>query len=270
MSYGDNITWGRGKGCDFLNERCITEDLRALDTEFCVDTDYVSSCTHHHLAKGVCSITRYVSPVPDAYQYFKDDHIGGADGDLDYCPHILQFWNGDCRNTDYNMRDNMYFEEFGHGSRCIQGTFVPDGHVPHLHAGCYDVTCLNDRAQIRIGEHTVECFFNGMSSTATIPGFEGKVICPDSNALCSTAIPCINGCTGRGVCVAGTCNCDEGYFTADCSCKCDKICLTCSGASSFCTSCHPEMVHSSSAGTCSCDLHASNTTDDDDWFMEPF
>jgi hypothetical protein len=64
MSLGDNVTWGRDKSCFFLTEKCITEKFKPLSSEFCVDTDYVSSCNHDHTHKGVCSMTRYHTPVP--------------------------------------------------------------------------------------------------------------------------------------------------------------------------------------------------------------
>lgn len=63
-SYGHDVTWGYKAGCAFLNDKCIAQDLTATFKEFCVNTDYNSSCSYNRLHKGVCSMTRYTSPIP--------------------------------------------------------------------------------------------------------------------------------------------------------------------------------------------------------------
>jgi hypothetical protein len=111
-------------------------------------------------------------------------------------------------------------EEFGYESRCVEGTFAPSGKATLPHGTCHRISCLADRAIIHIGEHEVECYFNGMSNNTKIPGFDGEVKCPTSNILCNKKIPCYNSCNGLGKCTDDGCVCDEGYYGLDCSMKC--------------------------------------------------
>jgi hypothetical protein len=181
---------------------------------------------------------------------------------------VIPFWNGDCRNSDFEVYESLYDEKFGINSRCIEGDFVKADSLPHLHSSCHEVTCLSDRAVITIGTTTVDCFFNGFSNKKEVEGFEGSVICPDSNILCAD-VPCFNACSGHGKCISSVCTCDDGFWGVDCSKKCDLSCLGCNGGSSSnCTSCSSGIVFTGSS--CVCSNNTADNGNDDDWFVEPF
>jgi len=52
-----------------------------------------------------------------------------------------------------------------------------------------------------------------------VAGFEGFIDCPDPVAFCATSNPqyCRAGCSGRGQCIDGICQCPEGWGGPDCA-----------------------------------------------------
>ena len=82
------------------------------------------------------------------------------------------------------------------------------------HAACVKVIeCHSDSVDLEIGGQEVTCSFDG--GNVEIPGFDGVLNCPSSNILCQ-AMPCMNHCSGLGVCKNGVCECDNGSNEPDC------------------------------------------------------
>ena len=168
-----------------------------------------------HLHKGYCNLAD-VGTIPSAYQYFSDPDQGGSDPFLDYCPVIKQRSGGNCRGHDLvksDLEDDKWEEEAGENSRCVEGTFVKSGN-PYDHAACVKVVKCNDaNVELEIDGNSVICPFTG--GDVSISGYDGVVNCPSSDILCAD-MPCMNHCSGLGVCKNGKCICDNGSSYPDC------------------------------------------------------
>jgi leishmanolysin len=248
-SHSNDILWGAGQGCDFLNRRCVING-KAQFAEFCDKLE--SKCSYNHMHGGYCSITNYDTPFSPYYQYFSSPFLGGDDSLADYCPYARRYANRNCRGLNYTP--NIVLEEYGEevclDCRCVEGTFLKDGYVSNnsLHASCIRVlSCDDTKAILKIGDSTVDCPFTG--GTVTVPGFQGTLTCPHSDVLCRKQ--CANFCNGAGLCQTdGSCICDAGFFGVDCHNLCNSNCLACSDALT-CTSCsspNAEIVN----GVCHC------------------
>jgi hypothetical protein len=249
-SHSNNLLWGAGEGCSFLDQKCVISGV-AQFPEFCDDS--ASKCTFNHMHGGYCSIVSYSSALPLYFQYFASPNVGGVDFLADYCPYVDRYSNRNCRDlgTQPNLVIDAYGEEVCLDCRCVEGTFLKDNYVANdsIHASCVRVqSCDSTKATLKVGDATVDCPFTG--GVVTIPGFQGTLTCPDSDVLCAE-FQCANFCSGAGICQSdGTCNCDEGFFGFDCHNMCSSYCLSCSDATT-CLTCHSpdaEVVD----GVCQC------------------
>ena len=108
-SEAEALIWGAGKGCGFLEEKCIDVDrgtttFGADEGYFCTESAQ-ESCTADRLSKGVCAMSKYTKELPEPFQYFPSDKMrGGSLGELDYCPYIQAYSNGDCSNGANDRR----------------------------------------------------------------------------------------------------------------------------------------------------------------------
>ena len=64
---GGLLKFGKGKGCNFINKKCI-ENEKPISNEFCVVPDELK-CTSARTMKGNCLIAHY-ERIPEEYQYF--------------------------------------------------------------------------------------------------------------------------------------------------------------------------------------------------------
>ena len=247
-SQSESLTWGNKQGCDFLSEKCISTNgapiVGASKGYFCT-AENQEGCTAERLSKGVCSITKYNKALPTPFQYFQDPEKGGVVQELDFCPFIRAYSNGDCeykQNGPESNNVNYRGEIFGKGSICFEGTllrkeFVNDDEVETL---CYGVACNEDGSSATVTavrsdetQVTVTCTDSDQGSRKSMLGgadgpFSGYIICPDLSVVCSRTsvfVPDVslcpqerNLCNGRGSCPDGkSCVC-VGPFTGE-SCE---------------------------------------------------
>jgi len=251
VTQGQEILWGRGRGCTFFDDLCIVDGDPQF-TEFCNTSNDSSMCGHSHLNKGVCGMTRYFAEIPLEYRYFDDEFTGGADISMDYCPYVVPFENGSCRDTTRGD-GGLYGEKYGPTSRCVEGNYVEIGNYPRSHAGCHEITCNDDGTlDILVGETTVTCPPEGGS--LQIDGFAGYLFCPDHAIVCGTnTVPCPEGCFGRGTCTDGACECEAGWTGISCGSKCHISCDTCSAAGEGkCLTCKGDATLNEDEGKCEC------------------
>ena len=210
--YTTPIEWGYKSGCSFLTTKCLI-DGEAKFSQFCDVKEY-ERCDYKHLSKGYCNLGQWSSALPEAYQYFSDGKTGGQDKYLDYCPIVYQFEGGNCRGLEVvdSKLDSEYGEKVCENCRCIEGTYAKN-FEPYEHAGCHWIECKTDYAIVHIGDVEVECPFSG--GDVEVPGYNGVVHCPSSNILCDPK-PCMNHCSGIGLCVKGVCQCPDGSLGGDC------------------------------------------------------
>ena len=91
--------WGRGAGCNFVNDACINENGEVpLQNApfFCNEipnpglsiSQDIHGCTPDLSRKATCSIGQYDLDLPPAYQYFNSTYgsdVGGSDTLMDFC-----------------------------------------------------------------------------------------------------------------------------------------------------------------------------------------
>lgn len=256
--YTTPTTWGHGKGCDFVNENCITGGV-AQFPEWCTAADNNNACSSTHTVKASCNFATYTNALTSYYQYFSSPNDGGQDSYTDYCPYAVPFSDGDCKNRGYAPTwyfPTSYGEMVCDTCMCFTGSTVKVGRINSgaVRALCYNVTCSDTVATVTLGTTKIACPVEGGQLTS-ISGFTGYLNCPKFSELCGTR-PCINGCWGAGRCVNGVCQCDSGYSGVDCSITCDTSCKQCSGTGSTqCLACNTGGTLDVASGVCSyCDV----------------
>lgn len=188
----EQLQWGYGKGCSFLNDQCLE-----FFGEFCQKTDQMN-CTVDYSGKTLCDFDKYT----------------------DGCSinAFLSSLQCDAHPSD-RIRTNDY-EIFGEYSRCL-----PLEYNNQKHTGCYQTKCDSSMTKIsisyQVGDFTsyVQCNFKDQK--ITINESSGIVIiCPDPRQFCerSGVLNCKNDCNGVGVCKKDKrCYCDILYEGDDCS-----------------------------------------------------
>lgn len=87
------MRFGKNKGCDFLNKKCIwdkdsnNKEIK-FENEFYYPVDTLKiekSCTSGRLSKTIYKLTFYDEDIPLLYQYFSDPKLGGLPL-ANYCP----------------------------------------------------------------------------------------------------------------------------------------------------------------------------------------
>lgn len=210
--YSQDIEWGYKQGCDFLEKKCII-DNKPTNSAFCVDESKYK-CDFSRLHRGVCNLVKYESDLPSEYAYFEDSTIGGSDQYLDYCPVVKQYKGGSCRGLEMDATDtdSDYGEQICENCRCVEGTYSKSS--AHHHVGCHWIECEEDHTIVHIGDEEVICPENG--GEVEVPNYEGVLYCPMWTQVCNPA-PCMNACSGIGVCDRGVCKCPDGSMGGDCS-----------------------------------------------------
>ena len=124
---GGLMRHGKGKGCDFLQKKCvISQEVNSLfKNEFfssvLSDTNYDASCSSGRLSRAYHYFT-YYSEIPSAFQYFDDSSKGGFTS-ADYCPvsrgilneSDISHYVGSCNTKgtgEYGMRILYHAQEY--------------------------------------------------------------------------------------------------------------------------------------------------------------
>ncbi|KAH9589418.1 Peptidase M8 [Trypanosoma melophagium] len=82
----ETMSWGRNAGCEFLQEKCMVNNITKYPKMFC-NTTVPSRCTSGRKSLGICDIVSNSQPLPVEYQYFTSNTVGGSPNEgMDYCP----------------------------------------------------------------------------------------------------------------------------------------------------------------------------------------
>lgn len=195
-SYAQTVNFGYKEGCDFHEKKCIVND-EPISRMFCNDTQAKSLCTHDYLSRGNCYLIENSVELPKEYQYYSDPNMGGNKL-ADYCPIVIGNFNcriPGCPNSDF-------MEEVCEDCRCIEGTYSLSKNYEVIHAACHRIKCIDNSVVIYVGDNAIMC--NNTGDLLDVPGFHGKLRCPDIEAICRVK-PCLNNCFGT--------ECDTGVCT---------------------------------------------------------
>ena len=156
-------TWGRGAGCQFVNDPCVSGGRVAIANEkfFCSRHEGQNDgCTADLLSKAACPMTEYSSSLPVEYQYFPLTNVGGFDAHLDYCPvFTATSEHGMCKDKPDNSVPKFALESYGlSDSRCISGSIR--GQVVPL---CMQVACATETKtlHINVDGYWKQCDYSG-------------------------------------------------------------------------------------------------------------
>jgi hypothetical protein len=199
-SYAEPFFYGQGQGCGFLSNVCSSNSAKF--DEYCTGSGS-RGCAPHGRGGGSCS----------------------SDPLLDGCRYYYPNENYDCDNDD--GADNARLPDLqvygrGLGSKCFTGTLNSRQSSNGRTSFCFKYTCLGSGSsttvEVQVGKRTITCTQEG---SRTIDGYYGSVDCPDPQTFCSQAGKkyCPRGCVGRGSCVNGKCQCNQGYRGVDCALK---------------------------------------------------
>jgi hypothetical protein len=255
-SLSQPLPWGRGAGCRFVTDQCISDpaghwpgvptntSITVSERHFCTEDGRVG-CTVDRSSKATCDVVTHDDAVPTQFQYFLDDtgknakHRGGRNGFADFCPvyePLPPSAGGDCTDDTVAVggSDFLFGEKHGADARCfvthgwmrVVSALAPPEDSPRT-ARCFRHECTASGILLHFpeqgatgsgGEATVLC--PKIGGTINAPnGFMGTLNCPQFDELCarSPLNGCPNGCSGKGTCLMGKCFCDPGAMGEDCA-----------------------------------------------------
>ena len=204
-SMADELLWGKGMGCEFINGKCIDPDTGVAQGSnqgyFCSSSS--KSCSLDLTAKSTCDVATFTTDITPAYfQYFPDKKKqGGADITMDFCPYFKKYSNQDCTDASHvDTTQNARGEIYGDSSRCFDSTLIQEGYVfqDGVVQTCFRTQCLGD-GTVQISATTeaknivsVVCASADKGTEKTMPnGFKGNIVCPDVDAVCRVAKPSV-------------------------------------------------------------------------------
>lgn len=200
---GGLFRYGKNAGCGFLKNKCVSSSGNIEYTnEFC-NKKYAPSCTASKISKGICYITNYESEIDVNFRYFQTSKTGGLSL-ADFCPvtavptNSSSFFPWSC-SQGFALYPPQLEERISKISGCFISSLVNKKFVNQLlpelleaKSICYEYDCnyTKKRATVKIGNYTIECPIGG--GYVTIEDYEGKLMCPDFNQICTNNPRCSN------------------------------------------------------------------------------
>jgi len=223
-SMAEPMFWGKGKGCAFVNSKCVdtTTKQATITDSFCNDLGNIG-CTFGAQGYGVCGtndLTQKDTSMDTAFNYW-GDFRKMADSFADNCPYYSFYSGAECRDSSNEPRNLPTGEYFGEESRCFTGTLGVQKALPTTSPMCIKKYCT----KVSTNQYNVLLEIAGKNTTCTqegaisVDGMFGTINCPNPNTFCvsSGLTYCARGCLGRGTCVENKCVCNKGYYGDDCS-----------------------------------------------------
>ncbi|EGR30467.1 leishmanolysin family protein, putative, partial [Ichthyophthirius multifiliis] len=210
----EKIFWGKGKGCDFLENTCQSK-IQYDEYPQLVDKE---QCSFDYERIGI--------PI------FQE---------INKCNIVLGFYNDRlCTNpnivSDQDVREKEQdkLSNYSTQSKCFKSTATKSSSTnqyPDV-SRCHQFQCSSDASQITVifpeidlqvlcgkGEQNIQKDIDPSGLKA-----QGKLTCPqDYERFCNYAPICPNFCSQKGVCVNGQCICQDGFGGVDCSIECSGV-----------------------------------------------
>ena len=197
---GGLFRYGKNKGCNFVQKKCIIGGKSSYPNDFCV-AGGASMCFASRTSKGFCDLGSKPLPIPQAYRYFSDAATGGFLY-ADFCP--VARWDGDSENNMFFSSSCAYGvktygdlgETIGSNSACFMSSLVPkslsnfDSMKGQNRAICYIYKCNSDDEtyNVTILDKTITC--NKEGGVKTVDGLDGGFYCADYFSVCTKTGVC--------------------------------------------------------------------------------
>lgn len=197
---GGLFRYGKNKGCDFVQKKCINAGKSSFPNDFCI-TGGATMCFASRTAKGFCDLGTRKETIPQAYKYFSDAAIGGFLY-ADFCP--VARWEGDAENNMFFSSSCAYGvktlgdlgETIGTDSACFMSSLVPktlsnyESMKGQNRAICYSYKCnaADETYVVTILDKTVNC--NKEGGVKRVDGLDGGFYCADYFSVCTKAAAC--------------------------------------------------------------------------------
>ncbi|EGR31674.1 leishmanolysin family protein, putative, partial [Ichthyophthirius multifiliis] len=209
----DNIFWGKGKGCDFLENACQS----AIEYPEFPKLNVQKQCT---------------------FQY---EGIGNNESEslVDGCNLIRLYLNRQCTNPNSvteqedKQDEQNKLSNYSTQSKCFQSTATKSQSSWYYDKfRCHQYKCSSDASEISVVfpeiNLTVICRKGEQNMKKDVdPSGQkayGQITCPqDYERFCNYTPICPNFCSEKGVCVKGQCICQAGFGGVDCSIKCSGV-----------------------------------------------
>ena len=206
---GGLFKFGKNKGCEFINKKCILDEEILFKDEFCNILNQ-PICSSSKISKGLCLINNYENEIiPIDYQYFKNPNQGGFK-EVDYCPvgninssnYKDNYYPTNCKYGSEKLA-HIYGEEIGDNSFCFIISLLPtsSNKKENSQAICYKIECNNNKKEIivHIGSFIINCPNKG-GNIVNPSGFRGEIKCPkffdictfDNNNIFNDLFDCLN------------------------------------------------------------------------------
>ena len=225
---GGLMQYGRNKGCDFLNLKCLNNSETKFKNEFFGQSLYNNidpSCSSGRQSRAYHFISDYTNSgisIPEEYQYFSDQNFGGR-ASTDYCPVSQEYFKesenryyvGHCSTKgsgDYGTFINYYDsngqkifnkngdlasitgETYSDHSFCVLSSLFPNNtensqtYSKTVNAFCYQMYCSEKSLTIQINDDLLVCPRGGGKINAI--NYNGYLLCPDYYLICSGTVLC--------------------------------------------------------------------------------
>ena len=228
---GGLMRFGKNKGCDFLYEKCVDQKTHKTNfmNEF-FDELYLDrvtpSCTSGRQSRNYKVFYQFSSVIPEEFQYFEKNTLGGSSSYADYCPIMdskrdeteNDYYVGNCKNgadiygynsrykskTEnkfyYGIRNSQLPKEFGESlnkdnSFCVINSLVLKSNSLNYkynftapRAMCHEMICSDRTLTIKINDEYIVCPRQG--GKVVIDGYDGFILCPDYNLICTGTTMC--------------------------------------------------------------------------------
>ena len=198
---GGLMRFGKNKGCEFLEAQCKTTKF---GNEFYFPTDgstsfLENSCSSGRQSKTIYKITDYDNDLPSDYRYFSDPKKGGFLESADYCivaqSNSEVIYGSRCSNTK-NTPNADRGESYSSTSFCAISSLVKSTNSNHealseiYDSVCFKMYCSEKSLTIQVGDDYLVCPREGGRITGK--NFEGYLLCPDYNLICTGSVMCNN------------------------------------------------------------------------------
>ena len=219
---GGLMQFGKHKGCEFLDEKCLVETQLKFKNEFFINipqNGFDPGCSSGRQSRAYHAIYTYNS-IPDKFKYFSEGNLGGRES-ADYCPVSQEdsveskddYYFGHCStkgssnygskvpyidvidDTNINL-SSITREKFSENSFCVLSSLISkqienyQTYSQKIHAICYQMHCSKKSLTIQINNDYIVCPRAG--GKITVLNYEGYLFCPDYYLICSGTELCNN------------------------------------------------------------------------------